>query len=136
MVSRGDVYLLGEAYAFGVVWSFALKALGVLVLRYQRHDQEYKMPFNIRLGGIEIPIGLAATTSLLFLVAIANLFSKKIATVYGISFTIVLYVLFLISEHINAGKKREQRSDLEKFNLDHQPESALRPCGRNPDASW
>jgi amino acid transporter len=122
VVSRGDVYLLGEAYAFGVVWSFALKALGVLVLRYQRHDQEYKMPFNIRLGGIEIPIGLAATTSILFLVAIANLFSKKIATVYGISFTIVLYVLFLVSEHINAGKKREQRSDLEKFNLDHQPE--------------
>jgi hypothetical protein len=122
IISRGDVYLLGEAYAFGVVWSFALKALGVLVLRYQRHDQEYKMPFNIRLGGIEIPIGLAATTSILFLVAIANLFSKKIATTYGISFTIVLYVLFLISEHINAGKKREQRTDLEKFNLDHQPE--------------
>jgi amino acid transporter len=122
VISRGDVYLLGEAYAFGVVWSFALKALGVLVLRYQRHDQEYKMPFNIRLGGIEIPIGLAATTSILFFVAIANLFSKKIATTYGISFTIVLYVLFLISEHVNAGKKREQRTDLEKFNLDHQPE--------------
>src|SRR5579872_3801374 len=102
ILSRGDVLLLGEAYAFGVVWSFALKALGVLVLRYQRHDQEYKMPFNIRLGGVEIPIGLAATTSILFFVAIANLFSKKIATTYGISFTIVLYVLFLISEHVNA----------------------------------
>ena len=34
ILSRGDVLLLGEAYAFGVVWSFALKALGVLVLRY------------------------------------------------------------------------------------------------------
>ncbi|MDE3198641.1 MAG: APC family permease, partial [Acidobacteriota bacterium] len=31
-LSGGDVYLLGEAYAFGVVWSFFLKALGVLVL--------------------------------------------------------------------------------------------------------
>jgi hypothetical protein len=28
--------MLGEAYAFGVVWSFFMKALGVLVLRYQR----------------------------------------------------------------------------------------------------
>ena len=27
IVSRGNVYLLGEAYAFGVVWSFAFKAL-------------------------------------------------------------------------------------------------------------
>src|SRR6185437_12596148 len=35
-LSRGDVYLLGEAYAFGVVWSFFLKSLGVLALRFQR----------------------------------------------------------------------------------------------------
>jgi hypothetical protein len=122
IASRGDVLLLGEAYAFGVIWSFALKALGVLVLRYQRNDQEYKFPFNLRIGGIEIPIGLAATTSLLFLVAIANLFTKRVATIYGVSFTIVLYSLFLISERINAGKKNEQRAELEKFNLDHQPQ--------------
>ena len=122
IASRGDVLLLGEAYAFGVVWSFALKALGVLVLRYQRHDQEYKFPGNITLGRVEIPIGLAATTSVLFLVAIANLFTKKIATIYGVSFTIVLYTLFMVSEHINARKKKEHRADLEKFNLDHQSE--------------
>ena len=120
LASRGDVFLLGEAYAFGVVWSFALKALGVLVLRYQRHDQEYKMGWNIRIAGKEIPIGLGLTTSTLFLVAIANLFSKKIATIYGVSFTIVLYTLFMISERVNARKKLEHRSDLEKFNLDHQ----------------
>src|SRR5712671_6270943 len=62
LASRGDVFLLGEAYAFGVVWSFALKALGVLVLRYQRHDQEYKIGWNIRIAGKEIPIGLGLTT--------------------------------------------------------------------------
>jgi len=122
LISRGDVYLLGEAYAFGVVWSFALKALGVLVLRFQRHDQEYKFPFNLHVRGIELPIGLGATTLVLFLVAIANLFSKKIATIYGVTFTILLYALFMISERVNAGKKKEHRSDLEKFNLDHQPE--------------
>ncbi len=47
LLSGGNVYLLGEAYAFGVVWSFFLKALGVLVLRYQRHDQEYKVPAQL-----------------------------------------------------------------------------------------
>lgn len=120
IASRGDVLLLGEAYAFGVIWSFALKSLGVLVLRYQRHDQEYKTPLNIKVGGIEIPIGLGATTLILFLVGIANLFSKRVATIYGVSFTVLLYALFLISERINAGKKKEQRSDLEKFNLEHQ----------------
>ena len=119
IASRGDVYLLGEAYAFGVVWSFALKALGVLVLRYQRHDQQYRFPWNIRLRGVELPIGLSVTTLILFLVAFANLFSKKIATIYGISFTVVLFALFLISERINAGRRKHEES-LEKFNLDHQ----------------
>ncbi len=46
VASRGQTYLLGEAYAFGIVWSFFLKALSVLVLRFQRHDQEYKMPLK------------------------------------------------------------------------------------------
>ena len=136
LASRGDVFLLGEAYAFGVVWSFALKALGVLVLRYQRHDQEYKMPVEHHIAGKEIPIGLGLTTSMLFLVAIANLFSKKIATIYGVSFTIVLYTLFMISERINARKKLEHRSDLEKFNLDHQAEVRRRRCTRGPAACW
>src|SRR5215467_3828525 len=35
LITRGDMTLLGEAYAFGVVWSFSMKALSVLVLRYK-----------------------------------------------------------------------------------------------------
>ncbi len=118
--SRGNVYTLGEAYAFGVVWSFFLKSLGVLVLRYQRHDQEYKFPFNIRLAGREIPIGLAVTTLILGVTAIANLFSKQLATKYGIAFTLAFFVLFTISERINARKRAHEKSHLEEFNLDHQ----------------
>ncbi len=120
--SRGNVYTLGEAYAFGVVWSFFLKSLGVLVLRYHRKDQEYKFPGNITVAGVEIPIGLGLTTGVLFLVAIANLFSKKIATIYGLSFTAAFFVIFTISERINARKRMEKKHGLEEFNLDHRPE--------------
>ncbi len=122
VASRGDVYLLGEAYAFGVVWSFALKGLGVLALRYQRHDQEYKTPLNVRIAGKEIPVGLAAATLILFLVAIANLFSKRIATIYGVSFTIVLFLVFTLSDHINAIKHKAKAKGLEEFNLEMQPQ--------------
>jgi len=132
ILSGGDMVILGEAYAFGVVWSFALKALGVLVLRYQRHDQEYKFPFNITVRGIELPIGLAVTTSILFLTAIANLFSKKIATMYGITFTIILYVLFLVSERVNLGKRHEHHVELEQFNLDHQSEISAETLHARP----
>jgi hypothetical protein len=125
IASRGDVYLLGEAYAFGVVWSFALKGMGVLALRFQRHDQEYKTPFNLHFGKTEIPVGLGVTTLILFMVAIANLFTKRIATIYGISFTILLFIVFTASEHINARRRKamsQNAKPLEEFNLEHQAE--------------
>jgi hypothetical protein len=122
LASRGDVYLLAEAYAFGVVWSFFLKALGVLALRFQRNDQEYKVPLNLRIGGTELPIGLAFTTSALFFVAVANLFSKKIATIYGVSFTVLMFTIFLISDRLNARKRLEKKKGLEEFNLEYEPQ--------------
>ena len=124
LASRGDVYTLGEAYAFGVVWSFFLKALGVMVLRFHRHDQEYKTPLNLHFAGREWPVGLALTTAVLGLVAIANLFSKRIATIWGISFTVVLFILFTVSERINLRRLKEKKCGLEEFNLDLRPEIA------------
>jgi amino acid transporter/nucleotide-binding universal stress UspA family protein len=121
-ISGGNVYLLGEAYAFGVVWSFFLKSLSVLVLRYKRHDQEYKFPLNLNLGRIEIPVGLATTTLILGMVAIANLFSKQIATIYGVGFTIFLFIVFTTSEHINKRRAQQGKGGLEEFNLDMRPE--------------
>ena len=120
VASRGDMTILAEAYAFGVVWSFFMKSLGVLVLRYQRSDQEYKVPFNIRLGGVEIPIGLGVTTAILGFVAIANLFSKQIATKWGIGFTIFFFIMFTISEKINKRHADSGHKPYEEFNLDHQ----------------
>lgn len=130
--SRGDMYLLGEAYAFGVVWSFFMKSLGVLVIRFRRGDQEYKHPGNFVIAGREIPIGLISTTSVLFMVAIANLFSKKIATIYGILFTVLLFAVFTISQRLNAKKRAETRSDLEKFNIDIRPDILAEDLGARP----
>ena len=74
--SRGDMTILAEAYAFGVVWSFFMKALGVTVLRFQRTIRNTRFPLNFHIGGVEIPIGLGLTTLVLGFVAIANLFTK------------------------------------------------------------
>jgi hypothetical protein len=131
-LSGGDVNLLGEAYAFGVVWSFFLKSLGVLVLRFKRHDQEYKTPINLRVGKIEIPIGLIVTTSVLAMVAIANLFTKQIATIYGVSFTIGLFIVFTTSEVINKKKIEEKKAGLEEFNLDMRPDVSAETIHAKP----
>jgi amino acid transporter len=122
--SRGDVILLGEAYAFGVVWSFFLKALGVLVLRFKRTDQEYKTPLNVTIGGREYPIGLALTTLTLLFVALANLLSKQIATISGVGFTLGMFIVFTVSERRIAKRLHATKKGLEQFNLEMQPEVA------------
>ena len=56
LASRGNVIVLGEAYAFGVVWSFVFMTASMLVLRFRRpHAREFSVPLNIRWGRIEIP---------------------------------------------------------------------------------
>jgi len=63
LLSGGNVILLGEAYAFGVIWSFAMKGLAVLILRYtEPGPREFRVPLNLSIGGFEIPIGLGLIT--------------------------------------------------------------------------
>src|SRR5208337_712463 len=60
LLSRGDMVVLGEAYAFGVVWSFVFKALAMVVLRFKDHSpREFKVPLNFKIRGVEIPVGLS-----------------------------------------------------------------------------
>jgi hypothetical protein len=94
--------------------------LSVLVLRFQRSDQEYKTPLNLTIAGRELPIGLALTTSILFVVAVANLFSKRVATISGVAFMLVLFAVFTVSERMMRAKQRKK--GLEQFNLDIRPE--------------
>jgi amino acid transporter len=117
LLSRGDVYLLGEAYAFGVVWSFVMKGLAVLVLRFKEPGpREYRVPLNIHIAGREIPIGLALITLVLFGVAMVNLFTKKYATLSGVVFTIVLFTIFATSEKITRSRQGVHQ-ELDQFHL-------------------
>jgi amino acid transporter len=129
LVSRGNVYLLGEAYAFGVMWSFSMKALSVLVLRYKRPEgREWKVPLNFRVCGIEIPVGLGLITLTLLLLAITNVLTKKTATISGVAFTLVFFVIFELSERYYRAKRGGYTPDMEKFSIqvsDHVSKEAV-----------
>ena len=76
--------VLGEAYAFGVIWSFTFNSLAMLVLRFKyKGERGWKVPPNITIAGREIPLGLASVFLVLFSTAIVNLFTKSMATVAG-----------------------------------------------------
>ena len=119
VISRGDIVMLGEAYAFGVVWSFAMKALSVLVLRFKnRSERGYRVPFNIRIGSIELPVGLGMITVVLFLLACVNVVTKQVATISGITFTLVFFTMFTLTERYNRRRRVGQHQELEQFRLD------------------
>ena len=120
LLSRGNVNMLGEAYAFGVIWSFAMKALSVLVLRYKRPEgREWKVPLNFRIGEIEIPVGLILITVALFSLAVINVLTKKTATISGSLFTVTFFLIFWFSERRNRGKQTHE--DLEHFGWKNSP---------------
>jgi amino acid transporter len=135
IISRGDVILLGEAYAFGVVWSFAFNALAVTVLRYKLPDIErgWKVPFNIHIGGREVPLGLFVIAACLFSAAVINLFTKEMATISGLAFTAAFFVVFVVSERITA-RKRADAGKLDQFQLTQEPEVDVTALRSKPGA--
>ncbi len=122
LISRGKVLVLGEAYAFGVIWSFTFNSLAMLVLRWKyKGERGWKVPPNLRIGDREIPIGLISVFMVLLSTALVNLFTKSIATVSGIAFAIIFFIVFSISERQN--KKRHALTDRqmrEHFQLEHE----------------
>src|SRR5579863_2864438 len=136
IASRGNVITLGEAYAFGVIWSFTFNSLAMLVLRWKYHGERgWKVPPNLRIGKTEIPIGLLSVFMVLLATATVNLFTKSVATISGIAFSAVFFAIFTISERQNLRKHAiTARQMKDHFQLEHQEtvsrESvAIRPGG-------
>jgi amino acid transporter len=121
-ISRGDVTFLANLYAFGVIWSFTMNGLAVLVLRYTRPGvREFQVPFNFYIRGVQIPVGLSLITLTLFIIAVVNLFTKPVATMAGGTFSILLFIVFSISER-RAHRGGAAHMEMDQFNLELESE--------------
>lgn len=133
VLSRGDTFMLGEAYAFGVIWSFAFNAIATVVLRFKRpEEREWRVPGNIRIGRMEIPMGLVTIALILLSIAMTNLLTKQVATISGIAFTAAFFTIFTISERINERKQDLTVSKLDQFQLQHSETVDLQSVGARP----
>ena len=123
IVTRGNVIMLGEAYAFGVIWSFTFNSLAMLVLRWKYHGERgWKVPINIRIKGVELPIGLFCVFLVLLTTAVVNLFTKSVATESGLAFAAAFFIIFTISERKNLKRQLATAKQMkEHFQLE-QPE--------------
>ncbi len=131
LISQGHMVILGEAYAFGVVWSFVFKALSMVVLRFKdRTPREYKVPLNIRIRGVEVPIGLSLIFLVLLTTAILNFFTKEVATVSGLVFTAGFLTVFVVSERFHDRRRGSAaHKHLEQFNRQQTPDISLEALG-------
>jgi len=128
ILSRGDIYLIGEAYAFGVLWSLVFKTLSLIILRFKPDTpREWRFPFNIRFGREDFPAGMSLVFAVLLAASLINLLTKRVATVAGLVSTAILYAVFQISENMNKKKARlyapESEHD-EKMNLRREADIA------------
>src|SRR6202040_460660 len=132
LLSRGNIFLLGEAYAFGVMWSFAMNGAAVLALRYKQPGaREFRVPFNLKIGNVEIPLGLIFITLILLALCTVNLFTKQIATISGIVFTTAFFATFTIAEGIT--KRRDTTgAELDQFNVASRTELSTATLGVRP----
>jgi amino acid transporter len=124
IVTRGNVITLGEAYAFGVIWSFTFNSLAMLVLRWKYHGERgWKVPINIKIRGFELPIGLFCVFLVLLTTAIVNLFTKSVATESGVAFAAAFFIIFTVSERKNLKRQlATARQMKEHFQLEHPEE--------------
>jgi hypothetical protein len=104
------------------------------VLRFkEKSPREWKVPFNINLGSNEMPIGLGVIATLLFSIAGINLITKEVATISGVAFTLVFFLIFLISERINERKEgTAAHVEMDQFQIHTQENVSSESVGLHP----
>src|ERR1700691_2356961 len=134
VASRGNVIALGEAYAFGVIWSFTFNSLAMLVLRWKyKGERGWKVPPNIRIGKFELPTGLMSVFGVLATTALVNLSTKSVATVSGIVFAATFFTIFSFSERHNRSRHATTELQMkEHFQLEHEDSVSREVLQINP----
>ena len=122
IASRGDVYVLGEAYAFGVIWSFTFNSLAMLVLRFKyKGERGWRVPPNIKIGKIEISHWPGIGPSGAALHGDCEPVHQAGGHCGGPGLLVCFLLHLPVSENVNKRKFRHVEQQMkEHFQLDHQ----------------
>ena len=99
LASFGDMFFLGELYAFGALTAYIVSNLSLIKLRFDEPDlvRPFKMPLNIRVGKTEIPLlailGVIGCSVMLVLVALLHEMGRNFAFAW-FSFGFVYFLLY------------------------------------------
>lgn len=133
ILSKGNVYTLAGLYAFGVIWSFTMMSLAVVVLRYtEPENREWKVPGNIHFRGKEIPVTVIIISAILLMTALTNLFTKSEATIAGVIFSVCFFGIFSYSERYVAAERAGKPESVDQFRVYGNQELGTGELGVRP----
>ena len=98
LASLGDMFFLGELYAFGALTAYLIANLSLIKLRFIEPDlpRPFKIPLNVCIHGKEIPVlavlGIIGCSVMLFLVALLHEQGRNFAFLWfvgGIAYYVV-----------------------------------------------
>ncbi|MGE5816010.1 MAG: magnesium transporter [Acidobacteriota bacterium] len=138
----GRVEWLGRAYAVCIAVSALLKIVALVRLRASRADpRPYIAPFNVRVGGRELPVGLVVTGALIASAAGAALVSRDVPSIAALAGIAALALMLGLRG--SSGRETEDSNEslallppAEELSLDQmnaRPGNVLVPV-RNPYA--
>jgi APA family basic amino acid/polyamine antiporter len=99
LVLPTDIEFLAAIYAFGATLAFLIVHLSVIRLRFREpaRDRPYKVPFNVRMGGVELPL-TALLGALMAAVAFASVIvlhdAARFVGAGWLAFGLVLYLTY------------------------------------------
>ena len=64
-----------------------------------------------------------------------NLFTKEVATISGVAFTLIFFAVFEVSE-VMTKKRSTSRVELDQFNLAQESDLTIENVGVKPETSW
>ncbi len=98
-----DIEFLVGIYAFGALLAFTIAHMSILVLRVREPDRSrpYRVPLNIRVRGVDVPVPAAvgALTSVLAFASVVVLHEGARYVGLGwMTFGVLLYVIYRVTE--------------------------------------
>src|SRR5207248_9726301 len=110
----------------------AMDGVSLLVLRYTSTAQRaLPVPLNLAIRGVLIPVGFGLITLMLFLIAVVNMLTKPIASMAGGAFSVLLYIVFTISER-RGRHGGASPVEMDQFNLESESELTPEAVGARP----
>ena len=118
VATAGQVHWIAGAYAVGVVWTALLKIGALVQLRTLRPEpRAFRVPFNLRIGGREWPVGLVAIAAMLGIPSAYLLLTGDAASLAGTALLAALTAVFTATERAVAPMVAGRPARLDPFEL-------------------